>query len=117
MHEWITNNSDFIAAGILIIVMGFLVQQTLPDWRRPLGPWCRNRNLYFIAIIWIGVIGNSYYDYLVMEVHYEQFMSDSEFLKIAGYGKKSAIFGGLLWGTFFTGYFLNNHLNLRVEDE
>ena len=115
-------SSDFIGAGILITIFGYLIQQTLPDWKRPLGPWCSHRNLYFIVIIWIIIFIGLHYENLANSAYYDWTMSgmydtrESADTMIA-YHKKTSFFGSLMWGTFFTGYFLNKHLQLQIEDQ
>ena len=111
--------ADILSIGILVVIFAFI----LPDWKRPLGPWRSNRNLYFIVIIWVIILINLHYEHLANSAYYDWQISgtyesrDSTDTMIAYY-KKSSLFGSLIWGTFFTGYFLNKHLNLlKVKDE
>jgi len=78
------------------------------------------RNLIMIGAIWIVIALHSYYEYISFWEHYswatdygsgnnpdkyERVGRDA----IVEPGKLSIAFRGVMWGLFFTGYFLNAH--------
>ena len=84
------------------------------------------RNLIFIALIWIVLGLQSYFEYWMMWERYDWATSDvsngqtAESREIRDAilkpGKIAVALSMTLWGLFFTGYFLNSHAKVMKKD-